>query len=292
MLSRVSDSVEELTLVSEDASLVVAESRLPCLRALRYPYVASLQPNSPGQMQFIQNHPKITHFIISVSYSNSLSTPPPSPDVLPNLKHLTGGPYAARIFAPGRPVQTYYQEVTSCFMNTRILKETLVSLGKSTGPVTRLRLAYLPRLHQLFQLISTSLPQLESLQLYIRRDLLESTYHTGELPAYDYLLGKWPSSPVSCALNQALGLPHLTSLKEIEIRFVRLKEITDVYHPFPRIMCESIFHDVLINLCPRLQVAEFLSVLRGEKFSEEVELTYRMKMQRLSTGEWEERKWA
>lgn len=285
-LTRLFNSIEELVLLpihGKRANLVVMESRLPHLKVLRHWQVDLLQLDGPEWMAFIRSHPTITHFDTSRIL-------PSSPDVLPNLEHLTGDADTAQIYVPGRPVRTYFQENLD---RTRTI-HLLVALGKSTGPLVRLRLISLSESSKLLELIANNLPQLESLQLYIARDSLGDIVHLGEVLDYGYLLGRWCFSRPRRALSvvprprRALPRPpHFTRLKEIEVRFLK-----DVFYPFPRAQCEVIFHKVLLAFCPHLQVAEFIAVLPWDKFSgREAIPAYRMKMQRLNTGGWEERKW-
>lgn len=107
-----------------------------------------------------------------------------------------------------------------------------MALGKSTGPVKKLRLIHPSETPGLLQLIAVNLPQLESLQSYIGHD-----DHIGEFLNYDYLLGAWYFSPLPSELDQVPGSPHLPRLKEIEVRFARLKRTKGVYHSFPRARC-------------------------------------------------------
>jgi len=103
-----------------------------------------------------------------------------------NLEHLRGDPCTARIFATGHLVRTYWQEGTVRVTTIQILlSQTLVALGKSTGPVTSLRLIPPPN-PGLLQLIAINPPQLGSLQLCIGRDLRNDTNHIGESLDYNY----------------------------------------------------------------------------------------------------------
>lgn len=286
-LSLLSDSIEELTLVSihgKGVDLAISESHLPHLRVLGDLPTKLLQPGGgSGQMAFIRNHPTITHYNTEVPYLDFSRV---SPHVLPDLEHLRGNAYSARVFAPGRPVRTYYQDDASSVASIHDLYRTLAALRKSAGPVTRLRLIYPSGTSKLLQLIAIYLPQLESLQLYIGRD-----DHISESPSYDYLLGAWCFSPI-CSGPDQVPSHHFPKLREIEVRFARLKRTQDTCVPFPRARCGYIFDNALRDHCPHLEVAEFIAVYPWDKFSErEAEPAYRTKMQRLDPGKWEERKW-
>ena len=282
-LSLLSESIEELTLVSvygKGVDVAISVSLLLRLKVLRN--LPAL--GGTGQIAFIRNHPTITHYITAMPHSDFSHL---SPAVLPNLDHLRGNAYAARVFAPGRPVRTYLQDDVSSIASIHALNPTLVALGRSTGPVKRLRLIYPSETPGLLQLIAITLPQLESLQLYIGRD-----DRAGELSNYDYLLGAWCFSPLPKELGQVQGSARFHKLKDIEIRFARTKQTQDGCHPFPRAQCGYIFDNGLRDLCPHLQVAEFIAVDPLDKFPErEAEPAYRAKMQRLGPGKWEERKW-
>ena len=277
-LSLLSESIEELTLVSvygKGVDVAISVSLLLRLKVLRNLPVLG----GTGQIAFIRNHPTITHYITAMPHSDFSHI---SPATLPNLDHLRGNAYAARVFVPGRPVRTYLQDDVSSIASIHALNPTLVALGRSTGPVKRLRLIYPSETPELLQLIAITLPQLESLQLYIGRD-----DRAGELPNYDYLLGAWCFIPNE--LNQVQGSARFHKLKDIEIRFARMIQ---TQHPFPRAQCGYIFDKALRGLCPHLQVAEFIAVDPLDKFPErEAEAAYRTKMQRLGPGKWEERKW-
>jgi hypothetical protein len=85
---------------------------------------------------FIQYLPTITHFGTSPLHSNLSSSFPR----IPNLEHLRGDAHTAQTLALGRPMRIYYQDGTVHATTIRVLNQTVVRLGKSTGPSMKLRL--------------------------------------------------------------------------------------------------------------------------------------------------------
>jgi hypothetical protein len=141
-------------------------------------------------------------------------------------------------------VRTYYQECTAHFRNVHLLYRTLLALGNSTGPVTRLRLVSLSNFLELFQVIASNPPQFESLQLY--------TVIGGTTCAL--LASLWkvvPRSSSRCHQSSTRS----SQPRRVEIRFARLKRAEYI----------SLIHSHTLDTHISPYITRLLSQLAGGK---------------------------
>jgi hypothetical protein len=228
-------------------------------------------------LPFLRRNPSVT--TLSTYVSNSEHWPFSDMSFLPRLQTLICHPVVAEALIPGRPVQTYHQQLEylrPCSAPGIASLLPRLSQGSAVAGLTELQLVIWVTLKNFLVVLEQNLPHIRRLHIWLDGEKIYNVPH----PAFDY-----PYSPHDMRRN---------SLKSQRIGpFPTLKDLRVFFDKEPKEdllleTCRSFFRDSIEPACPVLQTALFAAAATYEDIeSEDFQSGYYLRLERQAGG-WEE----